>query len=141
MIISLTYRFSYVLILVVIWIPLVNTYMEHGSGQEGKYFNYQTGEYFYETPQTRGYVITLKLSGDTAKFYKNSKADSTYRFKILKESDVTGWPDDQAPVIAFYRFATGVRGSYFRIKICEKYLVTEQSYSSDLGGDSIWERF
>ena len=108
---------------------------------EHKLFASQTGEYIYMTPKTEGYNITLKISGDTAKFYRNSSADSTYRFQILKESDITGWPDDSQPVIAYYSFITGLRESYFRVKICQNYFVAEQSYRSDIVGDVIWKRF
>jgi hypothetical protein len=108
---------------------------------EDKLFASQTGEYVYMTPETEGYSVTLKISGDTARFYKNSLADSTYRFQILKESDITGFPEDDKSVIAYYSFATGLRRNYLRIRICQGCFVTEQSYRSDAGSDRIWERF
>ena len=113
--------------------------MVHGSGRK-KIFSRELGGYYYLTPQTQGYSATLTLSNDTARFYKNNQPDSINRFSILTEKDVTTMPEDSLPVIAYYRLQTGLMESYFRIKICKNFLVTEQSYSGDIAGDDIWEK-
>ncbi len=110
-------------------------------GVEGKkIFSRELGGYYYLTPQTQGYSATLTLSNDTARFYKNNQPDSIYRFSILREKDITTMPEDSLPVIAYYRLQTGLMESYFRIKICKNFLVTEQSYRADMTGDDIWEK-
>ena len=109
---------------------------------EEKRWDRVKGEYEYLTPQTEGYTLQLVLSGDTARFYKNNDADSVYKFKILRESDIETWqPDDTLPVIAFFGFSTGVRQSYVPIKICKDQLLMQHQFVSSIVGERIWNRY
>lgn len=114
----------------------------HGNWEwvEGKRLNSVDNFFYFITPKTEGYKIRLRITGDSAWFFKNGVSSSLYKFLILKESDITNWPDDNLPVIAFYDLNSGVRQSYFRIKICQSYLVTELLYRSEVGSDRIYKR-
>ncbi len=122
-------------------IDSINEYI-HGTWEwrEKKIFSRELGGYYYLTPQTQGYSISLKLSNDTAKFYVNNQPDSVYRFLILREKDLTTMPEDSLPIIVYYSFYTGLIQSYFRVRICSTFLVTEESYRGDIAGDDIWEK-
>lgn len=69
----------------------------------------RSGETNYYTPKTEGYTLQLKLSGDKATFYKNHIPSLFYRFRIMREKDITNWPEDNDPVLVTYELDTGER--------------------------------
>ncbi len=94
----------------------------------------------YLTPQTQGYTLTLKLKNDTAWFFKNNQPGSVYTYKILQEKEITNYPDDNKPVIAYYRLSDNLRSSYVPIKICPEYLLMQHQYVSSIVGENIWKK-
>ena len=107
---------------------------------ENNKYNRLKNEYEYSTPKTRGYNITLILSGDTARFYKNENIDSTYQFRIQRELEITGIATDSLPVLVYYSFYTGLRRSYVPILICKYQLLMHYGGFNDLLDESIWEK-
>jgi hypothetical protein len=108
---------------------------------EEKRVNYERNAFVYYTPNSTGwYHLTLKLSGDTAKFFVNGFADSTFGFKILRMSEVSNYPDDSFPILAYYSFFTGIRRSAIPIMVCEHQLLMQLGLGSDVAGDEVWIR-
>lgn len=96
----------------------------------------------YLTPQNQGYTLGMKLSNDTAYFFKNNKADSIYIYKVLLQGDVTGtnYPEDSDPALVFYRIFDGKRSSYVPLKICSDYLSLQYQFVTSIGGETIWKK-
>ena len=95
----------------------------------------------YLTPKSPGMNrITLKLSNDTARFFKNSMPDSVYKFRIQREFEISNYPPDSLPVIVYYSFYTGLRRTYVPIMICENQLLMQHQFVSSIVGESIWVR-
>lgn len=119
----------------------INKYI-HGTWKwvEDNRYNRLKNEYEYFTPKIRGYNITLILSGDTARFFKNETIDSTYQFRIQRELEITGVPTDSLPVLVYYSFYTGSRRSYVPILICKYQLIMHYGGYNDLLDESIWEK-
>ena len=115
----------------------------HGSWiwLEEKRWDRTIGVYKYLTPETEGYSARLEMSGDTARFYKNNLPDSSYKFQVLRESDISNWPDDSLPVLVFYLFSTGERQTYVPIKICKDQLLMQYEFVSSTLGEKLWRRY
>lgn len=97
------------------------------------------GEYI--TPSSPGsYHTLLKLSGDTARFFKNGQPDSVYRFRIQRESEISNYPPDSLPVLVYYSFYTGLRRTYVPVMICKDQLIMQHQYVSSIVGERIWLR-
>jgi hypothetical protein len=95
----------------------------------------------YLTPKSSGmYHITLKLSNDTARFFKNNMPDSVYNFKIQREFEISNYPPDSLPVIVYYSFYTGIRRTYVPIMICKNQLLMQYQFVSSSVGERIWTR-
>jgi bisphosphoglycerate-independent phosphoglycerate mutase (AlkP superfamily) len=105
-----------------------------------KRYNRVKQQYEYLTPKTEEYTLVVEIKGDTAKYYKNGKLDEIYKFKILKESDITNISTDTHAVFAFYNFLSGLIHNYVPIKICSSYLVLDFEATSTAGGEEIWKR-
>lgn len=95
----------------------------------------QTGLTYFHPDISGWRKFIYKYSGDTLRAFNNGLADSVYRFKIQRESDVTLYPTDTLPVIVNYSFYTGIRASYFRVQICKNQLLMLFNYRSDVVGD------
>jgi len=95
----------------------------------------------YFTPDSPGfYHISLILSGDTARFFRNNIVDSVYQFRIQRQFEITNYPLDSLPVIAFYSFFSGKRMSYVPIMICKNQLLMMHQYVSSIVGERLWKR-
>jgi len=108
---------------------------------EEKRINQITGETDYLTPKTQGYTWKLGLTADSlATFFVNNFPDSTFRFRILQEYEITNYPQDTIPVLAFYSVYSGARKQYVPIEICESYLVLNHQLVSSVVGQRVWKR-
>lgn len=95
----------------------------------------------YLTPSSPGmYRTTLKLSSDTARFFKNNTPDSVYKFRIQREFEISNYAPDSLPVIVYYSFYTGIRRTYVPIMICKDQLLMQHQLVSSFVGESIWAR-
>ncbi|MCO6461006.1 MAG: hypothetical protein J5I59_06355 [Saprospiraceae bacterium] len=96
----------------------------------------------YLTPHNQGYTFGMKLSNDTAYFYKNNKLDSVYLYKVFLQGDVTGtdYPEDSEPALVFYRIYDGKRNSYVPLKICSNYLILQYQFVTSNGGETVWKK-
>jgi hypothetical protein len=95
----------------------------------------------YFTPNTPGwYSLTVKLSNDTAKFFVNNFPDSVFQFRIQKWMEITNYPTDSIPVIAYYSFYTGVRRNAIPIMICKDQLLMQNQLVSSIFGENVWRR-
>ena len=74
--------------------------------------------------------------------FKNNVADSIYKYKILKQADVTGTnnPDDNEPVLVFYNTYNSLRTNYVPIKSCGNYLILQFQAVTSIGGEQIWKK-
>jgi len=121
----------------------INRYI-HGEWEwleEKRYDRYQN-KYLYFTPNSPGwYRRSIKLSGDTIRFYKNNVLyDSVYQFKIQREFEITNFPSDSLPVLAYYSLYRGVIYYYVPIMICKDQLLMQGQFDSDINGEEIWKR-
>ena len=100
------------------------------------------GQLVYLTPQNQGYTLSMKLSNDTARFFRNSRPDSVYTFKIQRLAEISGtnFPEDQDTVLVFYNLYNGMRNSYVPLKICGNYLLLQYQYVSSVVGEVIWKK-
>ncbi len=95
----------------------------------------------YITPNTPGFDrISLKFSGDTARFFVNGLPDSVYRFRIQRMLEITNYPTDSLPVLVYYSFYTSLRKSHVPVMICKNQLLMQHQYVSSFVGENIWER-
>ena len=95
----------------------------------------------YLTPQTPGmHHDYLKLSNDTARFFRDNKYDSVYKFRIQRELEITNYPTDSMWVIVYYSFYTGLRRSYVPILISKNQLLMQHQFVSSIVGENIWVR-
>lgn len=96
----------------------------------------------YLTPQNQGYTLSMKLNNDTAYFFRNNIADSIYTYKVILQGEITGtnYPEDNDPVLVFYRIYDGQRESYVPLKICENYLLLQYQYVSSIVGEIIYKK-
>ena len=123
-------------------IDTINRYI-NGTWEwlEEKRYDRDKQEYVYYTPNSPGwYYLTLKLSGDTAKFFVNNLPDSIYQFRIQRLYEITNYPPDSLPVIAYYSFFTGIRRNAIPVMICKDQLLMYDQMSSDIGGEHLWIR-
>ena len=109
---------------------------------EEKRYNRGLQKIEYFTPKTQGYSLTLKLSNDTARYFKNNLLESTYTFKIQRLTEISGtnFPEDQDPVIVFYNLHNGLRSSYVPLKICSNYLLLQYQFVRSIEGEWIWKK-
>lgn len=98
------------------------------------------GSTTYDYPKKAGYFEEVRFSGDTIMFIHNMLEVRLKRFKIARESEFTNYPPDSATILATYNFETNQREIYYRIGICEDYMVFFQAYASDVSPDMIYER-
>ena len=120
----------------------INKYI-HGTWQwlEEKRYDRYKNEYVYFTPKTPGwYNLSISLSGDTIRFFKNNIPDSVYRFKIQRELEITNYPTDSLPVIAYYSFYNGVIRNYVPIMMCKKQMLLQYQFDSDIAGEDVYQR-
>jgi hypothetical protein len=96
----------------------------------------------YLTPQNQGYTLSMKLSNDTAYFFRNNKPDSIYTYKVLLQREITGtnYPEDNDPALVFYSVNTGIRQWYTPIMICQDFLILQGQYVTSIGGEQIWKK-
>ena len=80
---------------------ITHSFNETWEFVQEKRVNRIQGGFTYLTPNSQGYKTTMKLFSDTLAIFKNNVADSIYKYKILKQADVTGTnnPDDNEPVL------------------------------------------
>lgn len=99
-------------------------------------------KFIYLTPQNQGYTRKLKLGNDTARFFKNNRPDSVYLYKVIKLTEITGtnFPEDEDPVLAFYRLADNARVSFVPLRICPTYLQLQYQYVRSIEGQQIWKK-
>ena len=108
--------------------------------EEKRYDRYQNG-YIYFTPKTPGWTERkMKLFLDTAIISIPNTQDSTFRFKIQWFFEITGFPSDSLPVIAYYSFYTGLRKNAIPIMICKNQLLLQHQFVSSNFGEDIWVR-
>lgn len=109
---------------------------------EEKRYNRGLQKTEYLTPQNQGYTLTLKLSNDTARYFKNNLPDSVYTFKIQRLTEISGtnFPEDNDPVLVFYRLHNGQRNNHVPLKICINYLLLQYQYVTSIGGETIWKK-
>lgn len=109
---------------------------------EEKRITQSGGQLVYLTPQNQGYTLSMKLSNDTARFFRNNQPDSVYTFKIQRLAEISGtnFPEDQDPVLVFYNLYNGLRNSHVPIKICSDYLLLQYQYVSSIVGETIWKK-
>jgi hypothetical protein len=95
----------------------------------------------YLTPESpRMYKISLKLSGDTARFYVNNQPDSIYQYRIQWLYEFTNYPGDTLPVLVYYSFYTGLRKSQVPIMICSNQILMQHQFVSSYVGERLWMR-
>jgi len=109
--------------------------------QEKRVERIQEG-FYYLTPQSQGYNLRMQIIYDTVKYFRNTTQDSVYRYKILKQADITGTnnPDDNEPVLVFYNTYNGLRNSYVPIKSCGNYLILQFQAVTSIVGEQIWKK-
>lgn len=109
---------------------------------EEKRYNRGLQKTIYLTPQNQGYTLSMKLSNDTAYFFKNNVPDSVYTYKVLRQNEITGtnYPEDQDPALVFYRTYDGQRNSYVPLKICSNYLILQYQFVRSIEGEQIWKK-
>lgn len=109
---------------------------------EEKRYNRGLQKTEYLTPQNQSYTLTLKLSNDTARYFKNNQTDSVYTFKIQRLTEISGtnFPEDNDPVLVFYKLHNGIRHSHVAFKICSNYLLLQYQYVTSIGGETIWKK-
>lgn len=98
--------------------------------------------FVYLTPQNQGYSLSLLLSNDTARFYKNSQPDSVYTFSVMRLTEISGtnFPEDDDPVLVFYNLHNGMRKWHVPMKICSNFLLLQYQHVSSVGGEAIWKK-
>ena len=109
--------------------------------EEKRYYLGQQGP-VYLTPKTEGYTSRMVIGNDTLRFFKNSKPDSVYTYKIIRWKEISGtnFHEDELPVLAFYRLYDNRRASFVPLKICIDYLLFQHQYVTSIGGEQIWKR-
>lgn len=109
---------------------------------EEKRYNRGLQKIEYLTPQNQGYTLTMKLSNDTARFFKNNQPDSVYTYKVIRLTEISGtnFPEDQDPVLAIYSIRNGIRQWYTPLKVCSNFLILQGQYVTSIGGEQIWKK-
>lgn len=109
---------------------------------EEKRYNRGLQKTVYLTPQNQGYTLTMRISNDTLRFYKNNRPDSVYTYKILLQHDITGtdYPEDGEPALVFYRLYDGLRSNYVPLSICSDFLQLQYQYVTSIGGQETWKK-
>lgn len=99
-------------------------------------------DYVYLTPKNQGYTLSLCLSNDTARFFKNNRPDSVYTYKVVRLTEISGtnFPEDNDPVLLLNSLHNGLRDSHVPIKICGNYLVLQYQFVTSNSGELIWKR-
>jgi hypothetical protein len=100
----------------------------------------RSGTTIYSYPKVEGYSLQLKLTSDTAIFYKNNFPDVSYKFRVCLEKEITNDSSDDKTVIVMYDLTSGSYHHYYRIQACENFLVLLQSYRSDISPDMIYKK-
>ncbi|MBI2729156.1 MAG: hypothetical protein HYX40_00110 [Sphingobacteriales bacterium] len=109
---------------------------------EEKRMSQSQGQLMYLTPQNQGYTLSMKLSNDTARFFRNNQPDSVYTFKIQRLAEISGtnFPEDQDPVLVFYRLTNNLRAWHVPFIICPDYLQLQYQYVRSIEGEQIWKK-
>ena len=109
---------------------------------EEKRPNLLQGRNDYITPKTEGYTRSLSFSNDTARFYKNSRPDSVYTYKIVKQAEITGtnYSEDNNPVLVLYKLHNGIRHGFVPLRICKDFLLLQYESRSHNQGNEIWKK-
>jgi hypothetical protein len=94
------------------------------------------------TPQSEGYSKTLILENGNATFYKCNTTDESYKFSILKWTEVSGtnYPEDQYPVLVYYNSSRSAISNAVPVMSCDKYLIIQYQYVSSIVGEQTWIR-
>jgi hypothetical protein len=120
----------------------INKYI-HGTWdwkEEMRYDRNQNG-FIYFTPKTPGWTTRImRLFADTAVISIPNTPDSVFRFKIQWQFEITGFPTDSLPMLAYYSFYTGIRKNAIPIMICKNQLLMQNQFVTSNFGEDIWLR-
>lgn len=97
-------------------------------------------DFIYLTPKTEGYTRKIIIDDSLVRSFKNGNIESTYKYKILLEKDITNFPEDSLTVFAQYRISDGIRDGYVPIKICQNYLLLQLQYVTSILGEETWKK-
>ena len=112
----------------------VNKYI-HGRWNyvEEKRWDRSTFSFQYITPQTKGYIENITIADSTITFYKNFIRIGTYKFKVVKESDLFTIAGDDA-FFVFLDPKTNYITNVVPISACSQFLVFHFEAISDFTG-------